>query len=141
MIRDGLRFEGRYLAGKNHTLPAQRKRRRCLGTGSRFPGLFPGLTVAVKSPFHGPVFPDRIACTGVLDKDSGIAPARLLIGTSRAMKGDPNSWLNHAFHGGALFRNGDHAKALAALNRAVELHGKPSPLTHNLLALTHLAMG
>jgi tetratricopeptide (TPR) repeat protein len=95
----------------------------------------------VKPPFSTPTFPDGIACTGVLYKDSGIAPARPLIGTARALEGDPSNWLNHAFHGGALFRNGEHAKALAALNRAVELHGRPSPLTHNLLALTHLAMG
>jgi hypothetical protein len=103
--------------------------------------LLAGLPVHVKSPYHEPPFPDAIACTGVLYKDSGIAPARLLIGTSRALEGDPQSWLNHAFHGGALYRNGEHAKALAALTRAVELRGKPSPLTHHLLALTHLAMG
>jgi hypothetical protein len=95
----------------------------------------------VKPPFSDPTFPDGIACTGVLCKDSGIAPARLLIGTSRALEGDPANWLNHAFHGGALFRNGEHAKAVAALNEAVKLHGKPSPLTHCLLALTALQMG
>ena len=99
------------------------------------------MPLAVKTPFHEPTFPDGIACTGVLYMDSGIAPARLLIGTARAMEGDPSNWLNHAFHGGALYRSGEHAKALAALTRAVELHGKPSPLTHNLLALTHLAIG
>jgi Flp pilus assembly protein TadD len=84
---------------------------------------------------------DGIACTGVLYKDSGIAPERLLIGTSRALAGDPTNWLNHAFYGGALFRKGEHAKALAALTEATRLHGKPSPLTHNLLGLTHLALG
>jgi tetratricopeptide (TPR) repeat protein len=95
----------------------------------------------VKPPFSDPTFPDGIACTGVLYKDSGIAPARLLIGTSRALEGDPANWLNHSFHGGALFRNGENAKALAALTRAAELHGKPSSLTDNLLGLTHLALG
>ncbi len=95
----------------------------------------------VKPPFSDRTFPDGIACTGVLYKDSGIAPARLLIGTARALQGDASNWLNHAFHGGALYRSGERAKALAALNEAVKLHGKPSPLTHNLLGLTHLAMG
>ena len=88
-----------------------------------------------------PTFPDGIACTGVLYKDSSIAPERLMIGTSRALAGDPSNWLNHAFHGGALFRKGEHAKSLAALDRAVTLHGKPGPLTHNLLALVALEAG
>ena len=44
-------------------------------------------------------------------------------------------------NGGALFRNGEHAEAVAALNQAVKLHGKPSLLTHGLLALTCLQMG
>jgi WD domain, G-beta repeat len=113
----------------------------CLGTESCCPGQLPGLLVAVNTPFHEAAFPDDIACTGVLYKDSGIAPARLLIGISRALAGDPANWLNHAFHGGALFRNGEHAKALAALNEAVRLRGKPSPLTHNLLSLTYIALG
>jgi tetratricopeptide (TPR) repeat protein len=95
----------------------------------------------VKPPFNAPTFADGIACAGVLYKDSGIAPARLLIGTSRALEGDPANWLNHAFHGGALFRNGENAKALAALTEAAKLRGKPSPLTHNLLALVSLKMG
>jgi hypothetical protein len=95
----------------------------------------------VKTPFHEPAFPDGIACTGVLYKESGIAPERLLIGTSRALAGDPTNWLNHAFHGGALFRKREHAKALAALTEAARLHGKPSPLTHSLLALVALEMG
>jgi hypothetical protein len=95
----------------------------------------------VKPPFIAPTFSDGIACTGVLYKDSGITPARLLIGTSRALAGDPANWLNHAFHGGALLRSGEHAKALAELTEAVKLHGKPSPLTHNLLALVSLKMG
>jgi hypothetical protein len=135
---------GRYLAGKNYCAAEPKEAATLagwLGTGARFPGLLPGLPVAVNTPFHAPVFPDGIACTGVLYKDSGIAPARLLIGTSRALEGDPSNWLNHAFHGGALFRNGEHAKAVAALNEAVKLHGKPSPLTHCLLALTELQMG
>jgi hypothetical protein len=89
---------------------------------------------------HPPDFADGIACTGVLYKDSGIAPARILIGTTRALEGDPTNWLNHAFHGGALYRNGEYAKAQAALTRAVELDGKPSPLTSHLLALTCAAL-
>jgi tetratricopeptide (TPR) repeat protein len=101
----------------------------------------PALPSLVTTPFHEPIFPDSIACTGVLYKDSGIAPARLLIGTSRALAGEPSNWLNHAFHGGALLRNGEYAKALAALNEAVRLNNKPSQLTHNLLGLTHLALG
>src|SRR6516165_5140992 len=42
---------------------------------------------------------------------------------------------------GALLRSGEHARALESLNKAIALHGKPHPLTHNLLALTHFAMG
>jgi Tfp pilus assembly protein PilF len=57
------------------------------------------------------------------------------------LAGDPSNWLNHAFHGGALYRNGEPEKALTEFQQAVKLHGKPSPLTHNLLALTYLAMG
>jgi tetratricopeptide (TPR) repeat protein len=95
----------------------------------------------VKPPFSASTFPDGIACTGVLCKDSGIAPERLRIGTSRALAGDPANWRNHAFNGGALFRKGEHAKALAALTEAARLHGKPSPLTHDLLALVSLEMG
>jgi hypothetical protein len=38
-------------------------------------GLLPGLPVYIKTPFQEPTFPDGIACTGVLYKDSGIAPA------------------------------------------------------------------
>jgi hypothetical protein len=90
---------------------------------------------------HEPPFADGLACTGVLYKQSSIAPARLLLGTARAVKEDASNWLNHAFHGGALYRTGEYAKALAELTEAVRLHGKPSPLTHNLLALTHLALG
>jgi hypothetical protein len=86
-------------------------------------------------------FPDGIACTGVLYKDSSIAPARLAIGTERAVREAPASWFNHAFHGGALYRSGQNDKALAELNEAVRLNGKVSPLTHNLLALTYLALG
>src|SRR5947208_10357492 len=66
-------------------------------------------------------------------------PARLLTGTTRALQGDPANWQNHAFHGGALLRNGEHARALESLNKAIALHGKPHPLTHNLLALARLA--
>jgi WD40 repeat protein len=91
-------------------------------------------------PHHRSALPDGIACAGVLYKDSGIAPARLLISTTRALAGDSPSWVHHALHGGALYRNGQHAEALAALKQAVKLHGKPSPLTHYLLALTHLAL-
>jgi hypothetical protein len=112
-----------------------------LATGPDRLSLLGGLPLRVKSPLHEPTFPDGIACTGVLYKDSNIPPARLLIGTSRALEGDPASWQNHAFHGGALLRSGEHARALEALNKAIALHGKPHPLTHNLLALTHLAMG
>jgi hypothetical protein len=60
---------------------------------------------------------------------------------SGALQGDLTGWLNQAVHGGALFRSGEHAKALAALSELIERHGKPRPLTHNLLALTHLQMG
>jgi hypothetical protein len=109
---------GRYLAAKNYYATAPKEAATLAGW-----------------------FPDGIACTGVLYKDSGIAPARLLLGTARALEGDPTSWLNHALHGGALFRNGRHAEALAALTQAAAMHGKASPLTHHLLAVTHLAMG
>ena len=95
----------------------------------------------VKPPFSESTFPDGIACTGVLCKESGIAPARLLFGTARALKGDPSNWRNHAFHGGAHYRRGEPATALTALTRAAELHRKPSPLAHDFLALTYLALG
>jgi hypothetical protein len=135
---------GRYLAGK-HRYAAETNEAASLaswlGTASERLSLLAGLPVHVKTPLHAPSFPDGIACTGVLYKDSGIAPARLRIGTARALDGDPSSWLNHALHGGALYRNGEHAKALTALGRAVELHGKASPLTQNLLGLTYLALG
>jgi WD40 repeat protein/serine/threonine protein kinase len=110
---------GRYLAARNYyaTAPQEGSKR------------------------HGPAFPDGVACTGVLYKASGIAPARLLVGTARAVRDDPGNWLNHAFHGGALYRCGQHDKALAELSEAVRLHGQPGPLTHNLLALTYLALG
>jgi hypothetical protein len=88
-----------------------------------------------------PPFPDGLACTGVLYQDSGIVPARLLLGSARAVKEDPSNWLNHAFHGGALYRTGEYTKALAELTEAVRQHRKPSPLTQNLLTLTHLALG
>src|SRR5208283_5717107 len=104
---------GRYLAAKNYYAAA------------------PALPAAGK-PAPEPAFPDGIACTGVLYKDSGIVPARLLIGTAPALQRDPRNCLNHAFHGGALYRGGQHDKALAALTEAARLHGKPSPLTHNL---------
>ena len=135
---------GRYLASKSHYANSPRKTARLAGWLGLAPeprSLLAGLPVHVKSPYHEPPFPDAIACTGVLYKDSGIAPARLLIGTSRALAGDPSNWLNHAFHGGALYRNGEPEKALTEFQQAVKLHGKPSPLTHNLLALTYLAMG
>ena len=77
----------------------------------------------------------------MLYKDSGIDPKRLLIGTARAVDGDPASWQNHAFHGGALYRSGEFQKAQAALEKAAALHGKPHPLTHNLLGLTDRALG
>jgi WD40 repeat protein len=134
----------RYLAGKNYYANEPRQSVNVagwLGTASDPLSLLAGLPARVRTPFHEPSFPDGIACTGVLYKDSNIAPARLLIGTSRALQGDPSNWLNHAFHGGALYRNGEHAKALAELTEAVRLHGKPSPLTHNFLALTYLAQG
>jgi hypothetical protein len=134
----------RYLAGKNYYANEPRESVSVAGWFGAAPdrlSLLAGLPGRVRTPFHEPTFPDGIACTGVLYKDSNIAPARLLIGTSRALQGDPTSWLNHAFHGGAFFRNGEHARALAALTEATKLHGKPSPLTHNLLALTYLALG
>jgi WD40 repeat protein len=135
---------GRYLAAKNYYATEPKEAATLvgwLGTAAQPPGLLPGLPAVVKTHFHEPTFPDGIACTGVLCKESSIAPARLLIGTSRALQGDSTRWLNHAFHGGALLRSGEHAKALAALNEAIERHGKPHPLTHSLLALTHLQMG
>ena len=110
---------GRYLAARQHYAAAVKDR----------------------GPFDAPTFPDGIACTGVLYKASGIDPKRLLIGTERALRGDPASWQNHALHGGALYRNGKFAEARNALQKAIALHGKAHPLTHNLLALTHLALG
>jgi tetratricopeptide (TPR) repeat protein len=133
-----------YLAAKNYYGGAPHEAATLagwLGTAAQPPGLLPGLPALVKTSFHEPTFPDGIACTGVLYKDSGIAPERLLIGTSLALAGDASNWLNHAFHGGALFRKGEHAKALAALTEAARLHGKPSPLTHNLLGLVALELG
>ncbi len=135
---------GRYLAAKNCYAAEPKQVARLagwLGTGPQYPGVLAGLPVAVKTPFHEPTFPDGIACTGVLYRDSGIAPARLLIGTARAHHADSSHWLNRAFHGGALFRNGEHARAVAALNDAAKLHGKASPLTHCLLALAYLQLG
>jgi WD40 repeat protein/serine/threonine protein kinase len=135
---------GRYLAAKQHYAGGPKEAAGLAGwvaTAAQPPGLLPGLPAAVKTPLHAPTFPDGIACTGVLCKDSGIAPKRLLIGTARALEGDPSSWLNRAFHGGALYRNGAHAEALAELTEAARLYGKPSPLTHHLLALTCLALG
>jgi hypothetical protein len=135
---------GRYLAAKQDDSAGRREAAAVagwLGSGPERLSLWSRMPVVLRTPFHESAFPDGIACTGVLSKDTGIAPARLLIGTSRALQADPHSWLNHAMHGGALYRNGEHARALAALTRAVELHGKPSPLTRHLLALTHLAMG
>jgi hypothetical protein len=134
----------RYLAGKNYYANEPRQSVNVagwFGTAPDLLSLLAGLPARVRTPFHEPTFPDGIACAGVLYKDSDIAPARLLIGTSRALQGDPSNWLNHAFHGGALYRNGEHAKALAELTEAVRLHGKPSPLTHNFLALIYLAQG
>jgi hypothetical protein len=134
----------RYLAGKDYYANEPRQSASVagwLGTASDPLSLLAGLPARVRTPFHEPTFPDGIACTGVLYKHSNIAPTRLLIGTSRALQGDPSNWLNHVFHGGALYRNGEHAKALAELTEAVRLHGKPGPLTHNFLALTYLAQG
>jgi hypothetical protein len=135
---------GRYLASKNYYANEPREAARVAGWFGTAPdrlSLLAGLPARVRTPFNEPTFPDGIACTGVLYKDSNIAPARLLIGTSLALNGDPASWQNHAFHGGALLRSGEHARAREALNKAIALHGKPHSLTHNLLALTHLAMG
>jgi WD40 repeat protein/serine/threonine protein kinase len=134
----------RYLAGKSYCANEPRESVSVAGWFGTAPdrfSLLAGLSVHLRTPFHEPTFPDGIACTGVLYKESNIAPARLLIGTSRALQGDSSNWLNHAFHGGALYRNGEHAKAIAELTEAVRLHGKPSPLTHNFLALTYLAQG
>jgi WD40 repeat protein/serine/threonine protein kinase len=112
-----------------------------LGTAPDCAGFWAGLPVLVRTSTHPPTFPDGMTCAGVLYKDSNIAPARLLIGTSRVLDGDGTNWLNRAFHGGALYRNGEHARALAELQAAAKLHGKPSPLTHHLLALTCTAIG
>jgi hypothetical protein len=132
---------GSYLAAKRHeaTSPDPTPLPGWLRSGLH--GLAAVTPITVGTPWRPPSFPDGIACAGVLYNDSGIAPPRLLIGTSRALQGDSKNWLNHAFHGGALFRNGEYAKALAALNEAVSRNGKPSPLTHNLIGLTYLAMG
>jgi WD40 repeat protein len=135
---------GRCLAAQNEdTMKPHRTARVVgwLGTGPDRLRLMAGAPDLVATPLHAPAFPNGIACTGVLYKDSGIAPARLLIDTARALEGDPLSWLNHAFHGGALYRNGDYAQAQAALTQAAHLHGKPGPLTHHLLALTSAALG
>jgi tetratricopeptide (TPR) repeat protein len=94
-----------------------------------------------RGPQGAPTFANGMACTGVLYKDTGIDPNRLLIGTERALGGDPANWQNHALHGGALYRNGKFPEAMVALQKAIALHGKAHPLTHNLLALTHLALG
>jgi hypothetical protein len=134
---------GRYLASKNHYASDRREAASVAGWLTKGPqplDWLGALPSEVRTPFHEPTFPDGIACTGVLHKASSIAPARLLIGTSRALRGDPTNWMNHAFHGGALLRNGEHARALESLRKAIALHGKPHPLTHYLLALTHLAM-
>ncbi len=77
---------GRYFAGKNHFAAAPQEASGLAGwlaTGPQRLNLLAGLPVAVQTPFHELTFPDGIACTGVLYKDSGIAPARLLIGTAR----------------------------------------------------------
>jgi sugar lactone lactonase YvrE len=135
---------GRYLAGQHHYAGAATQRASVaawLATGPERLNLLGGLPVHVKTPFSAPTFPDGIACAGILYKDSNIDPRRLVIGTSRALDGDPTSWLNHAFHGGALYRNGELEKALLALNKAVALHGKPSVLGNNLLGLINLALG
>jgi WD40 repeat protein/serine/threonine protein kinase len=135
---------GRYLAGKYCYASVPNHAARLAGwTGAltQPPGLLAGLPACVRTPFDTPGFPDGVACTGVLYKDSGITPTRLRIGTARALEGDPANWLNHAFHGGALYRSGEHAKALGALARAVELHGTPHPLTHNLLAMVCMELG
>jgi hypothetical protein len=135
---------GRYLAVQHDHAAVPHEAARLAGwlaTATHVRGMLAGLPVAVRTPLHEPAFPDSVACTGILYKDSGIAPERLLTGTAPALQSDPASWLNHALHGGALYRNREYAKALNALTTAVALHGKPSPLTHNLLALTHLALG
>jgi tetratricopeptide (TPR) repeat protein len=134
---------GRYLAAQQAAAAAPQQAATLAGwlaTASHPPGLLPGLPFAVPTPLHEQRFPDGVACAGVLCKDSGIDPARLLIGTTRALEGDPNSWLNLALHGGALYRSGAYVKAQAALTRAAELRGKPCPLTDCLLALTHLKL-
>ena len=136
---------GRYLAAKNYYAArpnATATLSGWLASGmSRMPALLPGLPVAVKPSLREPAFPDGIASTGVLYNDSGIPPARLLISTARAVRDDPTNWRNHAFHGGALYRAGEPAKALPELTEAARLLGAPSPLTHNLLALSYLALG
>jgi hypothetical protein len=135
---------GRYLAGKNYYAAESKQSAMLTGwlaAGGSGLGLLPGLPIAVGPALREPAFADSPACTSVLYKDSGIAPARLLVSTADAVRDDPSNWLNRAFHGGALYRTGEYAKALAELTEAVRLHGKPSPLTHNLLALTYLALG
>jgi WD40 repeat protein/serine/threonine protein kinase len=143
--RDQQRFAlafrlGRYLAGQEGGATEAARLAGWIAAAS-VPGLLAGLPTALPTPFHEPTFPDGLTCAGILCKDSGIAPARLLLGTTRALEGDPASWLNHALHGGALYRSGRHAEARAALERAAELYGKPGPLTHQLLALSCLALG
>jgi WD40 repeat protein/serine/threonine protein kinase len=135
---------GRYLAAQCHYDLETKEIVRDAGWLGAAPErlcLLCGAPALLKSPLDDPSFPDGITCAGVLHRDSGIAPARQLIGTTRALAGDPSNWLNHAFHGGALFRNGEYVRALAELNEAVRLHGKRSPLTDDLLALTYLALG
>ena len=133
---------GRYLAAKNTAGPKQAVELAAnVGLASHLPGLFTVLPPLVKTSIHVPTFPDGIACAAVLYKDSTISPSRLLIGTARALEGDPTSWLTLAFHGGALLRNGKHAQALDVLTHAARLHGKPSPLTHTFLALASLELG
>jgi WD40 repeat protein len=134
---------GQYLRGQSYYVAGPREAASAGGwfaTGPQPLAWLGGLPTGVRTPLHEPTFPDGVACTGVLYKESNIAPARLLIGTARALEGNPASWLNHAFHGGALYRNREYAKAQAALTRAVELRRQPSPLTHHLLALTCAAL-
>jgi WD40 repeat protein/serine/threonine protein kinase len=135
---------GRYLAATNYHASEVNQvaiRAGWPATGGSSPAWLLGLPFALSPAVRDPAFPDGIACTGVLYKYSCIAPARLLVGTAGAVRDDPSNWLNHAFHGGAFYRNGEHAKALAELTEAVRLHGTPCPLTHNLLALTHISLG
>jgi WD40 repeat protein/serine/threonine protein kinase len=135
---------GRYLAAKNYYAAESKKPAMLTGwlaAGGSGLGLLPGLPIAVGPALREPAFADGLACTGVLYKDSGIAPERLVLGTARAVRENPANWLHQAFHGGALYRSGQFEKALVVLTEAAHLHGKPSPLTHNLLALTYLALG